>query len=70
MKDLYILGAGGHAKEVYFLAERIGTWNIKGMLDLNPAEPITISGKKVNVYSESILNDLKKGSVSLAIGIA
>jgi hypothetical protein len=23
MKDLYILGAGGHAKEVYFLEERI-----------------------------------------------
>lgn len=34
MKDLYILGAGGHAKEVYFLADRIGKWNIKGMLDL------------------------------------
>ena len=47
MKDLYILGAGGHAKEVYFLADRIGKWNIKGMLDINAGNALIISGKEV-----------------------
>lgn len=70
MKDLYILGAGGHAKEVYFLAERIGKWNIKGMLDLNAADPVIIAGKEVPVYSESMLDEIDGDNVCLVIGIA
>ena len=70
MKDLYILGAGGHAKEVYFLAERIGKWNIKGMLDIVAAEPLEISSKEVPVYSESILEELNSENICLVIGIA
>lgn len=70
MKDLYILGAGGHAKEVYFLAERIGKWNIKGMLDLHASDPVIIAGKKVPVYSESILEELEGENICLVIGIA
>jgi sugar O-acyltransferase (sialic acid O-acetyltransferase NeuD family) len=70
MKDLYILGAGGHAKEVYFLADRIGKWNIKGMLDLKPAKPIIIASKEVPVFPESMLDDLNSENVCLVIGIA
>jgi sugar O-acyltransferase (sialic acid O-acetyltransferase NeuD family) len=70
MKDLYILGAGGHAKEVYFLAERIGKWNIKGMLDIRAADPIIIAGKEIPVYSESSLDELNGENVCLVIGIA
>ncbi len=39
MKDLYIIGAGGFAREVAWLVERINkvapTWNIKGFIDDN-----------------------------------
>tara|TARA_B110000971_G_C20038716_1_gene516119 strand:+ start:5013 stop:5645 length:633 start_codon:yes stop_codon:yes gene_type:complete len=70
MKDLYILGAGGHAKEVYFLADRIGKWNIKGMLDINAGNALIISGKEVSVYDESIFDEIDCDNVCLVIGIA
>lgn len=70
MKDLYILGAGGHAKEVYFLADRIGKWNIKGMLDLKADKPIIIASKEIPVFPESILDKLNCENVCLVIGIA
>lgn len=70
MKDLYILGAGGHAKEVYFLADRIGKWNIKGMLDIKAAEPVIIASKEVPVFPESILDEMDSENVCLVIGIA
>tara|TARA_B100001093_G_scaffold520294_1_gene614407 strand:- start:28020 stop:28652 length:633 start_codon:yes stop_codon:yes gene_type:complete len=70
MKDLYILGAGGHAKEVYFLADRIGKWNIKGMLDINARDAVFISGIEVPIYKESILDEIISDNVCLVIGIA
>lgn len=70
MKDLYILGSGGHAIEVYFLAKRIGIWNIKGMLDIEDKDPVVIGSDKVPVINESFIDNLLPEKTCLAIGIA
>ena len=36
MKDLIIVCAGGFGREVFYLAKKIGKWNIKGFIDDNP----------------------------------
>ena len=35
MKDLIIVCAGGFGREVYYLAKKLGKWNIKGFIDDN-----------------------------------
>ena len=35
MKDLIIVCAGGFGREVYYMAKKIGQWNIKGFIDDN-----------------------------------
>lgn len=35
MKDLIIVCAGGFGREVFYLAKKIGKWNIKGFIDDN-----------------------------------
>ena len=35
MKDLVIVCAGGFGREVYYMAKKIGQWNIKGFIDDN-----------------------------------
>lgn len=58
MKDIYIIGAGGLAREVYFLINEINKhsrqYNFKGFVDYNPElDSITIVGNKFPVLKEA-----------------
>ena len=77
MKDIYILGSGGFAKEVYFLISDINlmgespVYNFKGFIDkeVDCAE-ITIGKKKFPIIEEDFFfNKSKYDSANLAIGI-
>ena len=77
MKDIYILGSGGFAKEVYFLIDDINLYsesplyNFKGFIDkwADIAE-MAIGKKKFPIIEEDFfLNNSKYGSANLAIGI-
>ncbi|MET3875360.1 acetyltransferase [Chitinophaga sp. OAE865] len=68
MKNIYILGAGGLAKEVYFLIRQIGGYYIKGFVDIVAGASIKISGKEVPVLGEKDLPLIKGASLAIAIG--
>lgn len=78
-RDLYIYGAGGFGREVYWLIERINEnhmkkygynkWNVKGFIDDSP----NLKGEKIygfNIYDSSIFSDDKFLNICLAIGSA
>ncbi|MCW3467952.1 acetyltransferase [Chitinophaga nivalis] len=67
MQEIYILGAGGFAKEVYFLITQIGGYDIRGFVDIKAGDPIKIGKTMVPVWGEADIAD-KKGA-ALAIGI-
>lgn len=67
MKDIYILGAGGFAREVYFLISQIGQYNIRGFVDITAGPGIKIGDQLVEVIGEDDLHELS--GVSLAVGI-
>lgn len=56
MKDLIIVGAGGFGREAYYLAKKIGKWNILGMIDdnLHALDGINISAKVIGRISDWI----------------
>lgn len=72
MKDIYIVGAGGFAREVAWLIEDINenknTWNIKGYIDEN----VENIGRELNGYKVlgdiAYLNNQSKANVVIAIG--
>jgi sugar O-acyltransferase (sialic acid O-acetyltransferase NeuD family) len=70
MKDIYILGSGGFSREVYFLINQIGGYEVKAFVDIQAGECLFLNGKKIPVISEDELL-LMKFSVNpfLAIGI-
>lgn len=54
MKDAYILGAGGFAKEVYLILKRSNNYNFKGFVDYKPKEDVISIGKDVfKVFDEN-----------------
>jgi sugar O-acyltransferase (sialic acid O-acetyltransferase NeuD family) len=77
MKDIYILGSGGFAKEVYFLINDINQdleipiYNFKGFIDKTiELKEIKIGEKSFPVNSEEdFLNSETSSSICLAIGI-
>jgi sugar O-acyltransferase (sialic acid O-acetyltransferase NeuD family) len=77
MKDIYILGSGGFAKEVYFLIHDINlssespVFNFKGFIDKgNEADEIKIGNKTLPIIlEENFLNNDQYNSAHLAIGI-
>lgn len=73
-KDYYIIGAGGFANEVFFLAEKeLGkTWQFKGFIDFEPSsKEKTVRGKIVNVIDENhfLANILPNENISLFMGL-
>ncbi|MDR6570401.1 acetyltransferase [Chitinophaga ginsengisegetis] len=67
MKDIYILGAGGCAREVYFLITQIGQYNIRGFVDITARPGIMVGDQLVEIIGEDDLHQLN--GVSLAVGI-
>lgn len=73
-KEYYIIGSGGFAKEVHFLAEQVlgNKFNFKGFVDYNPkVKKIKIRGKEENVLAENyfIKNISPKEDICLIMGV-
>lgn len=69
MKDLYIIGCGGFAKEVYFLARVIGGYTVKAFINHVKAEPVVFAGETIPVIEEQEFLQLSKDNICLAFGI-
>lgn len=73
-KDYYIIGSGGFAKEVYFLAEEVlgKSCRFRGFIDLKPGKGlIEVRGKEENVLDEDyfLKNFAPDPEISLFMGI-
>jgi sugar O-acyltransferase (sialic acid O-acetyltransferase NeuD family) len=68
MDSIYILGSSGFAKEVYFLINSIGSFTVKGFIDIEAKQAVKIGKSFIQVYDESYLETLDT-SVHLAIGM-
>lgn len=69
MRPIYILGSGGFAKEVYFLIQSIGNYEVKAFIDIESKPSITIGRKNIDVIGESFLSSLSTTDNYLAIGV-
>ena len=69
-EDIYIVGSGGFAKEVYFLLKEINQYNFKGFIDYKPkSEFLIINSKKLPIIDEEIfLNKYKNTNVVIGVG--
>lgn len=69
-KAIYIVGSGGHAKEVYFLLKEIGQYELKGFVDLLKKEPLQFSEREFRIITEEeFLLKETPDTTMLAIGI-
>jgi len=68
MKDIYILGAGGHAKEIYFLISQIGGYQFKAFVDLNATSKVQIGNRLLDVITEEDLLNFPGACLAMAIG--
>ena len=70
MKIIYVLGAGGFAKEVYNLITDIGTYKVMGFIDKDESENISIGHISIPVLSEEqFLKNKSPEGVCLAMGV-
>ena len=69
MNEIFIIGAGGHAKEVYSIIERISLYNFCGFIHEKEDGLFKIGNKSFKVFNEKILNNLNKNT-NLVIGIS
>lgn len=67
MKDLWILGAGGFAKEVCWLARSTGKFRVQGFLDRMAGDDLVIAGTAYPILAEEAIHTLPK-DIALAIG--
>ncbi|MCX6306286.1 MAG: acetyltransferase [Bacteroidetes bacterium] len=68
MKDVYILGSGGFAKEVHFLLRQIGGYQIKAFVEKDASSPIQIGDFLTPVISEDELASFKNTNLVIGIG--
>ena len=70
MNNIYIIGAGGFAKEVYSLLKDFGIYEITGFIDVNPnSDSLTIGNDTIPIIDEDIfLSDYKNVSVCIGTG--
>jgi len=69
-QPLYILGSGGFAKEVCFLANDIQDYEVRGFLDIQAGPGLTINHQNIPVLAESLfLDELAGQPVAVALGI-
>ena len=70
INDIYIIGNGGFAKEVYFLLEEIGIFNVKGFVDHQPKETkIIFNNKTIPIFDEDFfLKNMIGETIVIGIG--
>ena len=68
MKDIFIIGSGGFAKELHFLIREIGGFVIKAFVDKESSEPIEVGGLLTPVIGEVELENHKGSSIAFGIG--
>jgi len=73
LKDIVIIGAGGHAKEIAFLIDAINleqsTWNLLGFIEKEPSEIGRMNGRYSVVADESFFKTFQNElNVVVAIG--
>lgn len=69
MNDIYIVGASGFGREVAWLIEELGTWNIAGFIDGNESIQNTIINNIPVIGNTDFLLDMKDNiNVVIAIG--
>lgn len=72
MKDAYIIGAGGFAKEVLLILNRLSNYNFKGFIAYQPEKDVLTTGlREYKVFDETdFLNSTApSNTVALFIGI-
>jgi sugar O-acyltransferase (sialic acid O-acetyltransferase NeuD family) len=75
MKDIYILGSGGFAKEVHFLIKEINRnsatpiYNFKAFIDVTKESKLFIGDKSYPIIEEESFLLLPSKEICLAIGI-
>jgi sugar O-acyltransferase (sialic acid O-acetyltransferase NeuD family) len=70
MEDIYILGSGGFAKEVYFLIKEISEFEVIAFIDTEAKNEIVFSERSIPVISEEhFLSKNFKTKPKLAMGI-
>ena len=66
MKDIYIFGAGGFAREIVYLVRDIQEYKVKAFIDIKEAPPIEIDGEIIDIISEKTFETICKTSPTLA----
>jgi len=70
MEEIYILGSGGFAKEVYFLIKEINKYDVIALIDTKEKKDIVFFEKSIPIISEkSFLNQKHETLPLLAIGL-
>ncbi len=69
MKDIYIIGCGGFAKEVYALIKLIGGYRVKGFINHEKADGLIFKTEVIPVIEEIDFFKLDSQNVYLAIGV-
>lgn len=70
MIDIYIIGAGGFAREVYFLIKQLEKYKVKAFVDINVGKYLNIDDKKIPIISEDNLEEIKASKNNcIAMGI-
>jgi sugar O-acyltransferase (sialic acid O-acetyltransferase NeuD family) len=68
MKDIFIIGTGGFAKEVHFLIRQIGGYKVKAFVGKEASNAIEAGGDLTPVIDENELGKFKGYSLALGIG--
>jgi len=68
LEDIFIIGAGGLAKEIHFLIRQIGRYHIKAFVDKIEGQSIIVNSKIVPVIGEDELNKYKGTNLALGLG--
>lgn len=71
MKDIYIFGAGGFAREIVYLIRDIQEYKVKAFVDIKEAPPIEIDGETISIISEKTFKTICQSTPThAAIAIA
>jgi sugar O-acyltransferase (sialic acid O-acetyltransferase NeuD family) len=69
MKDIYIIGCGGFAKEVYALIQAIGGYSVKGFINIEKAANLIFKGDSIPVLEEeAFLKSNIRASIAIGVG--
>lgn len=67
MKDIYIFGAGGFAREIVYLIRDIQEYNVRAFVDIKEAPSTEIEGKTIDIISEKTFEAICQSSPTHAV---